>query len=191
MAYDQNAFARLGLDPESGPGALVAQCGFEPFERDDGLYPATLFDPDLAYNRYLWDQGYEAEHPWADIANAALGPDGDVLSGWHMRNAHLPARVAPEHSETAYMTDRAMAFIEEAGGDPGACTSPTSSRIGPISLRRHGMTFTATWTFPEPIGTRPSGVIPIRSRRPSWTMPRARRFRAMKPATMSCRPIWV
>ncbi len=118
MTYDRKSFTRLGLDPESGPGALVAQCGFEPFERDDGLYPASLFDPDLAYNRYLWDQGYEAEHPWADIANAALGPDGEVLSGWLMRHAHLPARVAPEHSETAYMTDRAMTFIEDAGAEP-------------------------------------------------------------------------
>jgi arylsulfatase A-like enzyme len=35
-----------------------------------------------------------------------------------MRNAHLPARIAEEHSETAYMTDRAMAFIEEAGAQP-------------------------------------------------------------------------
>jgi arylsulfatase A-like enzyme len=118
MTYDRAAFARLGLDAESGPGALVAQCGFEPFERDDGLYPATLFDPDLAYNRFFWQQGYEAEHPWSDIANAALGPDGEVLSGWLMRHAHLPARVAPEHSETAYMTDRAMAFIAEAGAEP-------------------------------------------------------------------------
>jgi arylsulfatase A-like enzyme len=41
-----------------------------------------------------------------------------VLSGWFMRNAHLPARIAEEHSETAYMTDRAMAFIEEAGDTP-------------------------------------------------------------------------
>jgi arylsulfatase A-like enzyme len=62
-------------------------------------------------------QAYEAEHPWADIANAALGPDGEVLSGWLMRHAHLPARVAPEHSETAYMTDRAMTFIEDAGAE--------------------------------------------------------------------------
>ena len=30
---------------------------------------------------------------------------GRSVSGWHMRNAHLPARVAEAHSETAYTTD--------------------------------------------------------------------------------------
>ncbi len=118
MTHDAEGFARLGLDPLSGPGALVKECGFEAFERDDGLYPEPLFDPDLAYNRYLWAQGYGADHPWHDIANAAEGPDGEILSGWHMRNAHLPARVKPEHSETAYMTDRAMDFIRDAGDTP-------------------------------------------------------------------------
>ncbi|MDA0952863.1 MAG: sulfatase-like hydrolase/transferase [Proteobacteria bacterium] len=118
MVHDAATFTRLGLDPDADPGLGVRECGFEPFERDDGLYPDHMADPDLAYNRFLWQQGYEAEHPWHDIANAALGPDGAILSGWHMRNAHLPARVAPEHSETAWMTDRAMAFIDEAGQGP-------------------------------------------------------------------------
>ncbi len=35
-----------------------------------------------------------------------------------MRNAHLPARVAEEDSETAYMTNRAMEYIREAGARP-------------------------------------------------------------------------
>ncbi|MBN33887.1 MAG: phosphonate monoester hydrolase [Rhodospirillaceae bacterium] len=118
FVYDKKAFERLGLDPQSGPGALAREIGFEAFERDDGLYPEPLFDPDLAYNRFLWDQGYRARHPWHDVANAAAGPDGEILSGWQMRNAHLPAVVAPEHSETAWMTDRAMDFIREAGDGP-------------------------------------------------------------------------
>jgi len=41
-----------------------------------------------------------------------------VLSGWSMRHADRPARVKEEHSETAYMTDRAIAFIDEAGSGP-------------------------------------------------------------------------
>jgi arylsulfatase A-like enzyme len=49
---------------------------------------------------------------------AANGPDGDKLSGWHMRNVHLPARVAEEHSETAYMTREAMRFVEDMGEQP-------------------------------------------------------------------------
>ena len=49
---------------------------------------------------------------------AADGPDGETLSGWHMRNARLPARVQEAHSETAYMTDQALDFIEAQGDSP-------------------------------------------------------------------------
>ncbi len=115
MKADLDGMARLGIDPESSLGVLVSQCGFEPFERDDGLHPQSSLDPDLAYNRYLRAQGYEADNPWHDFANSAESENGEILSGWHMRNARQPARVAEEHSETAYMTDRAMDFIREAG----------------------------------------------------------------------------
>lgn len=37
-----------------------------------------------------------------------------------MRNARLPARVAEEHSETAYTTDRAIAFMRARGEEPWA-----------------------------------------------------------------------
>ena len=43
---------------------------------------------------------------------------GRVVSGWQMRNAHLPSRVREEHSETAYMTDRALAWIRAQGETP-------------------------------------------------------------------------
>ncbi len=118
MKHDRATFERLGVDADEDAGLLARQCGFEPWERDDGLQPDEAFNPDAAYNRYLWDLGYNAENPWQDIANSAEGPDGEVLSGWYMRNARLPARVKAEHSETAFMTDRAMAFIDEAGNSP-------------------------------------------------------------------------
>src|SRR5690606_6626638 len=51
-------------------------------------------------------------------ANAAEGTNGEILSGWYMRHAHLPARVKEEHSETAYFTNRAMEFIADAGDQP-------------------------------------------------------------------------
>ena len=35
-----------------------------------------------------------------------------------MKNSPLPARVPEEHSETAYMTNRAMEFIDESGAEP-------------------------------------------------------------------------
>ncbi len=115
---DRDGMKRLALDPLSELGVLIGQCGFEPYERDDGLHPDVAVDPNLAYNRYLKEQGYDGDNPWHEFANSATGDNGELLSGWHMRYAHLPARVKEEHSETAYMTDRAMAFIREADETP-------------------------------------------------------------------------
>ena len=115
---DVEGMKRLGIDPKASDGALLDQCGFEAFERDDGLHPTPIVDPNLAYNTYLRSKGYDSENPWHDFANSAEGPDGEILSGWHMRYADLPARVAEEHSETPYMANRAMDFIRDAGEDP-------------------------------------------------------------------------
>ena len=59
---------------------LLSECGFEPYERDDGLHPDVAADPDLAYNRWLRERGYPGPNPWHDYANAAEGPDGEPLS---------------------------------------------------------------------------------------------------------------
>lgn len=118
MTADNAGMRRVGLDPNSNHGVLIAQGGFEPFERDEGLIPYGTANPDLAYNKYLNDLGYGGDNPWHDYANSAEGPNGETLSGWHMRNARLPARVKAEYSETPYMTSRAMDFIEGAGDEP-------------------------------------------------------------------------
>jgi arylsulfatase A-like enzyme len=118
MVADSAGFRRLGVDPGSIEGVLAGECGFEPFERDDGLWPDRGTPPDLRYNDYLRRLGYAGENPWHDYANAALGAGGERKSGWDMRNAGAPARVKEEHSETAYMTDRAMEFVAQAGTQP-------------------------------------------------------------------------
>jgi arylsulfatase A-like enzyme len=118
MKADHESLQRLGLDPSSDMGVLVSQCGFEPFERDDGLRPDQSVSPTLRYNQWLRGQGYKGDNPWHEYANSAVGSDGEILSGWYMRHARLPARVQEEHSETAYMTDRAMDFIGECTGRP-------------------------------------------------------------------------
>ncbi|BAT57712.1 arylsulfatase [Variibacter gotjawalensis] len=116
MTVDNEGMARLGIDPNSDVGVQVAQCGFEPYERDDGLHPDQSVDPNLAYNKWLRQLGYRSDNPWHDFANSVEGDNGEVLSGWAMRNVGRPARVKEEHSETAYMTDRAISFIDEADG---------------------------------------------------------------------------
>ncbi|MGQ4809618.1 Multifunctional alkaline phosphatase superfamily protein [Candidatus Entotheonellaceae bacterium PAL068K] len=118
MRADDEGMARLELGPHTCLSVRLRQCGFEPYERDDGVHPDQIADPNLAYNRYLREQGYSGDNPWHDFANSVEGPDGEVLSGWYMRHARFPARVAEADSETAYMTNRAMHFIRETGDAP-------------------------------------------------------------------------
>ncbi|MEQ9125174.1 MAG: sulfatase-like hydrolase/transferase, partial [Alphaproteobacteria bacterium] len=78
MAADAAGMARLGVERGSPLGVLLSECGFEPFERDDGLHPTESADPNLAYNAYLRDLGYGGDNPWHDWANAAEGPSGEI-----------------------------------------------------------------------------------------------------------------
>ena len=41
-----------------------------------------------------------------------------MLSGWKLRNSNKPARIPEKHSETAFMTNRAMEFIDESSDKP-------------------------------------------------------------------------
>ncbi|WP_159592330.1 alkaline phosphatase family protein [Chelativorans xinjiangense] len=118
MAADRLGMARLGVSRETIEGVFASECGFEPYERDDGLWPDEASPEDVPYNRYLREKGYDVANPWHEFANSGRGENGEALSGWLLRNARLPATVKEEHSETAYMTDRAMDFIAEAGEEP-------------------------------------------------------------------------
>ena len=121
MVADSEGMARLGLNRDTEIGMIISEPGFEPYERDDGLHPTPRLKSrgvSLAYNEWLRAKGYEGENPWNDYANAAEGADGEILSGWYLRNSNLPARIKEEHSETAYMTDRALEFMEESGDRP-------------------------------------------------------------------------
>ena len=82
------------------------------------MHPDQSLDPDLSYNRYLRENGYSGENLWHTVANSAEGLGGEVLSGWSMRNVQYPALVDKKHSETAFMTDRAMQVIEELDDNP-------------------------------------------------------------------------
>lgn len=117
MAADRDGMARLGIDPTSERGRRIAECGFEVWDRLDGLHPTGGKAPSH-YNDYLRRQGYAAPNPWHDWANAAEDAEGGLLSGWLMENADKPARIPHEHSETAYSTSRAMEFIDAASDRP-------------------------------------------------------------------------
>ena len=83
MQLDREAMDRLGIDADSRIGVHVSQCGFEPYERDDGLHPHERPSTrDLSYNKYMAERGYSGENPWHDWANAAEDDNGNILSGW-------------------------------------------------------------------------------------------------------------
>jgi arylsulfatase A-like enzyme len=122
MRADIEGMQRLGIDPRSIIGVRVSECGFDPYERDDGLHgvgPDGRYDPQPPrYNAYLNEKGYAGDNPWHDWANAAQGEGNALASGWAMRHARKPARVKEEDSETPYMTRRAMDFMTQAGEEP-------------------------------------------------------------------------
>lgn len=121
MRADEEGMARLGLAPDSIIGARVSECGFDVFERDDGMLPEGpdgSYDPDgaKAYNKWLKAKGYDSDNPWHDFANSGLDADGNVLSGWFLKNASEAANIAEPDSETPYLTGRGMEFIEGHDG---------------------------------------------------------------------------
>ncbi len=125
MRADAEGMARLGLEPDSLIGARVGECGFDVFERDDGMRPEGpdgFYDPDgaKAYNTYLTEKGYESDNPWHDFANSGLDADGNVLSGWFLKNSSEAANIAEKDSETPYLTKRGIEFMESHDG-PWCC----------------------------------------------------------------------
>ena len=118
MRADLTGMARLGIDPDSTIGRRIAECGFDAYERDDGIHPYSGHDPDPAYSGYLRRQGLGGDNPWEAWANSVVDEEGQVRSGWFLKYSNLPARVPAEHSETPYTTRRAIDFIAEAGEQP-------------------------------------------------------------------------
>ena len=108
---DSAGMARLHLDGGEELGRLLGAGGFREIDRHDGHHP----EPGSPYAAYLRAHGYDSGDPWSDFVISASDASGKTVSGWHMRNAALPARVAEPHSETAYTTDRALEFIRAQG----------------------------------------------------------------------------
>jgi arylsulfatase A-like enzyme len=118
MREDVEGMARLGLTRETDVGLIVSEAGFEPFERDDGLHPLAPKAKTPRYNEWLKSLGYDGDNPWNSWANAAEGPNGEILTGWALRNSRYPSRIREEHSETPYITNRGIDFIRDCGERP-------------------------------------------------------------------------
>ncbi len=118
MKADTAGMERLGLSADSVIGARQAECGFDVWLRDDGLWgngPDGYYDERRSpYNEYLNSKGYHSDNPWRDFANAGIDEDGNKASGWFMSHADRPANIREEDSETPWLTDRTIDFIEQA-----------------------------------------------------------------------------
>ncbi len=115
---DLDGIRRLGLSPSEGAGSRIAEGGFEPYARDDGIHPDGVPVRHAPYNAYLRTRGYTGANPWHAYANAALDEDGALASGWQLRNARRPARIPDALSESAWNVDRAIEFIDAHGDAP-------------------------------------------------------------------------
>ena len=187
MKADAKGMARLGLAPDSIIGARVAECGFDIFTRDDGLWaigPDGTYSPlESAYNKYLKDKGYDGDNPWHDYANSSIDEDGDIASGWLYKNANLPANIREEDSETPWLTRETIEFLKQKRlkiAGRGCVMYLISSRTGHIlSLRPimicMGRTVLFLWCV-----TLQSWKIRILSMRPLLQILLARHFIKMK-----------
>ena len=53
MTADKEGMERLGIDASTGIGALVAECGFEIWDRNDGVVPDGAKKQPSHYNKHL------------------------------------------------------------------------------------------------------------------------------------------
>ena len=66
---------RLGIDPRSSLGVHLAEGGFEPYDRHDGLHPKGYPQPRPAYDDYLREHGFTAVLVTHDVDEAVLLAD--------------------------------------------------------------------------------------------------------------------
>ncbi len=93
---------------ERAPARTAPLRGLEPWEFDDGRGAGWL--------AFLRTQGYD-DGVLADPF-VVQTPGGERISGWDFRSAPYPTVVRAEHSDTAYLTDRALAFLHTVAATP-------------------------------------------------------------------------
>ncbi|MDL1900645.1 alkaline phosphatase family protein [Anaerolineae bacterium CFX9] len=89
----------------------LRHAGFEPWEVNDFWGEGWM--------QHLHSRGYDLpfENPML-AAFQVTAPDGARRNGWRFENCRLPTVYDQADSDTAFMTDRAMAFIDDAGDAP-------------------------------------------------------------------------
>ncbi|MDB9707255.1 sulfatase-like hydrolase/transferase [Planktotalea frisia] len=119
MRADEEGMERYGIEADSIIGARLSECGFDVFERDDGLHPGRS-DVNTNYNDFLRDKGHKGGNPWHTVANSvALETNNETGSGWFLKNSNRPALVEDAESETPYLTNQFIQFLDSRNGKDG------------------------------------------------------------------------
>ena len=93
------------------PTEQVTNAGFEPWEVNEFWGEGWM--------KYLADKGYALSFDDPMVAAFLVENEkGERRNGWQFENARLPTIIREEDSDTAFMTRRAMEFIDDAGEDP-------------------------------------------------------------------------
>ena len=119
MRADTEGMERLGVDPDSIIGVRTAECGFDVWVREDGMVPEGpdgFYDNNpRPYNDFLKAKGYPGPNPWAHYANSGI-VDGQIASAWYLEHTNKQANILEEDSETPWLTDKAIDFIDQQDG---------------------------------------------------------------------------
>ena len=109
---------RLGISKTSDAGRRLIHGGFESMIRHDG--DSVVDDHDTDYRAYLTERGYKGENLWKEWAATARDDNGALLNGFLYKNSRQPARISAEHSESTFLTTKAVEFItsEAASSEP-------------------------------------------------------------------------
>jgi arylsulfatase A-like enzyme len=118
VTADHDGLRRLDAGSPTTSVGFALEGGFEPYARDDGVWTGSAMPAGNQYAAFLRRCGMGGWNPWHDWANSARGPQGEILSGWDMRWAHLPAAAPEACTETAYTTDRGIEFIAACADRP-------------------------------------------------------------------------
>ncbi|MEM8860164.1 MAG: sulfatase-like hydrolase/transferase, partial [Chloroflexota bacterium] len=114
---DGHSMARYDIEPDSPLGQQIANRAFDPYDKDIGFNPNPLKQHGLQYNEYLKKHGYDGDNPWLEWTMGVVDEEGEVQDGRIWSNSKYPSQLPDEHSETAYVTNRAMEFMTEMGDE--------------------------------------------------------------------------
>ncbi|VWC47307.1 choline-sulfatase [Burkholderia lata] len=117
VQVDVSGMERLEIARDSEVGLRLSTGSFVELDRYDGHHEPGC---ESGYPEWLRAHGYQSEQPWSDYVISVEDDTGEIRSGWKMRNVRWPSRVEEPHSETAYMTDQAIRYIEQQGDEPWA-----------------------------------------------------------------------